>query len=667
MSNLTVDKDEPRANTYKSRDAFDWLRSGCTFILCASLLSPFGALPIFDTGYFNLVATSILWLHICAGAGGALIAVGILVRPREVLPFALNPVSLGLAAFALLTMVPAIYAEFPALVLFGGPQSGKGALWFMDAAIFVALGFMIRNVFRASLIVFCMSAGVVAVISGILADVRLNHSEVLLRGGDSYAYLGLALPFLILFVPKTALRLPISIAALTVSAFCLAVADNKTAVIVGIVFFCSFLALRKLPMALDFFSRLRFLHVLLALLLTSAALTYALIAIEFRGVFDSIDSRLLIADIAASAQRESSAIEWIFGHGWGHTQSGLYRNLTESNVDLLGNKWDFLWRDIFHSHNLTLELIFETGLAGYFAFSALLAAFAISSPFRLAALTFAAGYMVMSSVWFEFAHTVPILSLAVLALAPDVNSFKTTAQHPVVGFFGYSVVMALCLATSVMLFDFARQVKFFKPSRGALERTNYPIDRFPDDPRGNDFIRASVYRDVLRQIKQTSAGHTKSTAVVQALLNDIEARIPTTSSPELLLIGLVIFNDANYIPERAWMRPLVKKRQALWDRLVTKHMQLAPKRTDVLVVYLSWLTTNHKTARARKITKQILQSNPREPVGLYFEGVIDTQTPSPIIKRRGLILIARAVENGVERYVEVPNWLKSLAAKTKAP
>ena len=59
----------------------------------------------------------------------------------------------------------------------------------------------------------------------------------------------------------------------------------------------------------------------------------------------------------------------------------------------------------------------------------------------------------------------------------------------------------------------------------------------------------------------------------------------TTANPELLLVGLVIFNDAHYQNERKWIKPVVKGRAQLWNRLAERHLELAPKRTDVLVAY----------------------------------------------------------------------------------
>jgi len=353
----------------------------------------------------------------------------------------------------------------------------------------------------------------------------------------------------------------------------------------------------------------------------------------------------------------------------GYTQAEFYRSVTESGASMLDNRWDFLWRDIFHSHNIVLELLYETGAVGLVAFTALLAALIAytNKAQRLAASIFALGYVTINSVWFEFAHTIPLLALAVAALtAEEIGTRPRTARRktwPI----GAVIAAAGCFSAAVLLNDFDQRIKPFKLLIGIVPRADYPTDRFPEDPRGNDFIRAALYRDTMRLITHgRQNGAVTPETVTTAILDDIQGRLDTTPSPELLLTGLAIFGDAYFHPRYVWLRPVVADRGALWDRLADRHLVLAPKRTDLMVVYLSWQVTHARMTRAADVVRRILRANPDEPVGLYFKGVIDTNDPSPDMKRRGLREIAQAVENGVERFVEIPEWLKKLAADANA-
>ncbi len=110
------------------------------------------------------------------------------------------------------------------------------------------------------------------------------------------------------------------------------------------------------------------------------------------------------------------------------------------------------------------------------------------------------------------------------------------------------------------------------------------------------------------------------------------------------------------------MKPIVAGRDKLWHRLATRHLTLAPKRTDVLVVYLSWLVTQKRFRDAGTLITIMLRIDPSDPVGLYFKGVVETNDPSPATKKTGLQNIARAVDEGVERFLEIPQWLKKMAA-----
>lgn len=633
---------------------------------------PFGALPAFDTGFYGLVAASIVWLFLCTGLSAAVLFSGLLaVKAPAPVPI-YDRISLTILAFAALTAVPMLYSGFPMLILLGSPQSGKGVLWFVAGATFIATARLAcRRPWAAEIIVGAAIA-VVAGISGLHLFIKSTGTELLLRGGDSYAYLGLLLPFVPWLIASPARRRYYFAIACLVAVLCIVFTGNRAAAGIFLSLFVAFFLVRAIPKVEAWLSRLSFPVFFVAVLALMLCLSYALIAIDFRAAFDSIDSRILIAKIAIASVIDSSALEWITGHGWGSTQAAFYRDLTESGASLLDNRWDFLWRDIFHSHNIALELTYETGLLGLLAFAALLAGliYKADSARRLPAIVFVVGYVVMNSVWFEYAHTVPILALAVAALAG-----KGTAQdeEPVAGrFVGGAVAAAIfvsCLAASAALYDFARQIVPFRMQIDLLPRKNFPVESFPDDPRGNDFIRASAYRAITRRINsalQAEADYVPATTVLSAILDDIEARIVSTRNPDLLLVGLVIFNDGHYAQPREWIKAVVERRTRLWDKLAERHLELAPKRTDVLVAYLSWQIANNRTAKARKLISRIRLRDPAEPVGLYFQGVLETRKTTQDGKQQGLTKIAQAVENGVERYLKVPDWLKKMAADAKS-
>lgn len=649
----------------------NWLIGGSAATLGAALLAPFGALPLFHFGYYELVAASILWLHLCAGVAAALIASGTIAAPRLACRSLVNPATLCLFGFAALTTIPVLYADHPMLVVFGSPQSGKGLLWFIDCALFVAAGWLIRNHTRAVSVVIWTAILTTAAVAGMRIFVAATGTELLLPGGDSYAYLGLLLPFLVLLHAKPQRSPWLQTVAFAVAATCVGASANKAAIATFLVLTVAYLCLRFMPAATISVARFRFVWLYPAVLAAAVALSYVVVSIDFRGVFDSIDSRVLIARIVMAALSDSSNLEWISGHGWGHTQAAFYRYLTESGASLLDNRWDFLWRDIFHSHNLVFELVYETGALGLAVFAAMLAALVASadSGRRIAALIFVLGYLMMNSVWFEFAHSLPMLALAVLSLSRDTPVRRSTERNRTAPWLVFAATTSLaCVVAAATLYNFDRRVPDFKMDRGVLPRTDYPTGEFPEDPRGNDFIRAAVYREIVRTIShlaQSSVDAVDPKVALGSILDDIESRLARTTNPELLLVGMVIFNDAYYDSNRVWVQHVVDGRDALWDRLAARHLALSPKRTDVLVVFLSWLIANNEEARAAEIVAQLLNASPEEPVGLYFRGVINTRASDPSAKRRGLAEIAQAVDNGVERYLEVPDWLKQMAEKAR--
>lgn len=648
-----------------------WLVVGCTATLSAALLAPFGALPAFDLGQYRLVAISIIWVHFCAGLGGIFLLAGLFIAPNVTTPRVYHPASIGLAVFGSLTAIPMIYAEFPALIALGSPQSGKGVLWFFDAAVFIALASIIRDNGRALFAVMLTAALSIGAVAVLLAYVRFSGANLLLPGGDSYAYLGALLPFLLLLCVGSEYRRSIAVLTWTAAAACVLLSDNKAAIGIFTVLTVTYFLARKRPLFPSLRSSFRFFLALGLLTAGGVALLFATLSVGFEGSFDSIDSRILIAKIMLAAQTDASLLQWLLGHGWGHTQGEFYRSLTDSGASLLDNRWDFLWRDIFHSHNIILELLYEAGLIGLLAFFALMAALIAWSPSeaRVPAALFAAGYLLLNSVWFEFAHTLPLLALAVFALTRTAHSpvFKAVnARGAAIG--GVATLSFVCILAFGLLLDFAHRVSPFKMGIIALSRADYPVERFPNDPRGYDFIRANVYRDVVRKIAphfQSDGGHITPGAALGAILDDITVRLEKTRSPELLLVGLAIFNKAYYDRNRPWFKPVVAGREQLWDSLAKRHLELAPKRTDAIVVYLSFLLAGKRLPQANEMIRNILQENANDPIATYFKGVIQTQGPSQADKRRGLQTIAKAIDGGVERFLQVPDWLKTQAAEAK--
>ena len=663
---------DARVGEYEQRDQNairQWLVISCTAILCAALLIPFGALPLFETGYYRLVATSIQWLHFCAGIGAAVLFIGLIVNTESLWPRIFNPVSLAVGAFAIISAVAMVSATAPWLVLFGSPQSGKGVIWFLDAAAFIALAWTIRDFRPALFLIFLVALTVTAAVVGLLLYTRFNGTEFLLPGGKSYAYLGLLLPFLIPLLAPGPMRRYGGVAAWFASIGCVAISESKAAIGVFVVLTIAYGISRIFPVTTAWLMRARFSSVLTLIAVIALAAAYLVTSIDFRGTFDSLDSRILIAKIVFAGQIDASPLQWIAGHGWGHTQGELYRNLTESGASLLDNRWDFLWRNIFHSHNLVLELLYETGVLGLSAFFVLLASLIVFTPpeKRAIAVFFVAGYLLINSVWFEFAHTVPALSLAVFSIMEKPLRYaRPVSKYRILALAGLGGTAICCTVVAASLYQFDSKVAPYKMHHFVLPRADFPTASFPIDPRGDEFIRASVYREVARKIdigiQNVNEGMPASSAL-KRILDDIETRIATTQNPDLILVGLVIFNEGYFNKYREWIRPVVQGRELLWGRLARRHLELAPKRVDVLVVYLSWLVANKELQQARRLIAKVLDRNPNEPIATYFQGVIATQDSAQDAKRRGLQSIGRAVQLGVEKYLEVPGWLKKMATE----
>lgn len=645
-----------------------WIGVAATILVCLGLANPLLGLPWFDVGYYNLVAASIIEMRAIGGMGATLLIIVFVRYYRLAYAASLNPVSLAFAGFGLISGIGGFLGSYPMLSLLGSPQIGQGVLWFWETAVFVAVARLIPMQRGYWIAVLAIAVAVVATVTGVLIAVRTGVADLLLRGGDSYAYLGLLLPFLALSTREDA-RAKLFFALVVPAIAITAVSTNISAILILAAMLAFFSLAQYLPFATRLLSELRFSAVFLTFFSGVALSVILLVSLPPDGSYDSLDSRLLIARIVFGGLSDGNVLETVFGRGWGQMQLGFYQYLNESGASLIGNRWDFLWRDMFHAHNIALHFLYEIGVANLLFFLALAAAFCVTvrAELKTAAFTFTIGYLLVSCVWFEYIHTLPMLAL-VLALfsrsIPDLNGrLALRLKRPIILVL-LSVMAAGSFIATGRLLAFDIDVRAFKVDRGALSEPEYPADAFPVDPRGYDLIKASIYRDVIRALPGVAnIDRPLALATIRAILDDIQTNLDETTNPELLLIGLITFDEAHFLEDRTWLMPAVQDREGLWHRIVRHHYHLAPSRTDVLVGYFSWFVTQGRSNEVVPVLNNILNADPNDPVALYFNGVIAITTgQSHEDQEAGFRGIASALRYGVDRMIDVPDWIKQRAA-----
>jgi len=638
------------------------------------VLSPLGAFKFLQTGYWNLVDQSfvVLLLSGILAAGAFLLRGFVDVGWRPQLPLS----AIFLAALAALGGLVAITAEWPMVALVGTYQSAYGPIWHLLAAVLVVVVCDLKR-HAWALQVLSLAVTVTAlIVSAVLAYTLVTGHIVFIPGGDSYALIG----FLMLFFPDEkqvqSTRANIQFYLLRASAILLIIiSQNLTVVVilgvgvmlVGVIWAMS----RRWPKLVKRLQNIPPWGVLALVMVLTAVPLVIIMTGATDGWGDSLRMRTIILGIMSAALEDSGWFEWALGHGWGHTQAAFFQYLHWGEMVLYKKEWDFLWREMFHSHNFAIETVYSVGFGGLACVAAFFASIYLGAPQpkRLAALAFVVGYILYSAVWFEMSFHLPYMALA-LASFVQPNAKTSTGVVGARVLMGLSVPTMLALGILVMSYAlFSAQVYALKPDKGSIEGGRFAVSDFPYDPRQSDFVRATLYSDTVSYIGEKNELHNaKGIALINDMLQDIGQRMGDSRSPKLIFSGLIIFNNLVLLPEWAWAAPVIEGKQALWMKLADRSLELAPYRSDLLIPYLTQLLVAKQHEILNLSVQRIRTKKPDDPVAMYYLGAIKSQSRDANEKQAGLTLIAAALDCGIERFMDVPDDLvNSLQAYRSTP
>ncbi|HEY9081014.1 hypothetical protein [Magnetovibrio sp.] len=638
----------------------------------AGILSPLGAFPVFQTGYWNLVDSSFVVILMSGILAIASLAMRGLVDPwwRDGIPMS----AIFLAVIAGLGGLTALWADMPWVALIGTYQSAYGPVWHLLAASMLVVVWTLKDN-AAAISIFSAVATVTALtVSGVLLYSQITATTVFIPGGDSYGLIG----FLLLFFPDDG-RGKGRIAALQfyslrASAVLLIVLSSNLSLVAivcaGALLAGAFWAVsRRRPELSTMLERIP-AWLVAALVIVSAGAVLALIVGDAVDV-KSMRMRAIIANIMGGALQDSSLLEWIFGHGWGHTQAAFFQYLHWGNMVLYTKEWDFLWREMFHSHNFLIETQYSIGAVGVFGMLALITSIYVGAPQhrRTVALAFVVGYVLYSSVWFELSFHMPFFALALASFAPSrarsgPREGKGQGQAPsfttgTVWATGMSVgAIAVLGMLAASYYSFSINVYPLKADKGSIENERFMAKYVPPDPRRTDLVRRMLYVEAMGYIEiHKELQNAQGLAVLKDVLEDVNQRMATTQEPGLVMVGLNLFGDIALLPEWAWTASVVDGKAQLWEKLAERSLDLAPYRSDILISYLTHLLAEKRYDSLETVVSRILSKKPDDPVAMYYLGAMLTQAQDMDEKRTGLSWIANAMDCGVDRFMEIPEWL----------
>jgi len=602
--------------------------------LAAALPLPLASLPPFCFGQWEKAEPLVVWFH-AAAALAALAVVRALWRDpaasaRVAHPFVLLPLALGLWSAA-----AAPFCELPWLSLLGAPQSGYGALWFLDTAAFVACALLAAEDEQGWALLVRLAMAVTTVVAALKGwdwfSLHQGGRPLLILVPAYYGWPALALPV----AAGGRLRWP-ALAVATAAAL----TSGSLAVIGLLAAGCAFVALRRAPVG----RTAAMGAVVVAAVLPLAALQ----AVPALRAMASLDDRWLLQRMmgaALAADPEALAL----GHGWGRTQDAFHTWLNLSGQRLWQPDWIFLSSDYFHSHNWAVETLYAAGVPGL---ALALAGFAAIPVFaraerRVPALALAAALAVLHGLWFPLCLSVPLVALALAAVA-DRSRLSVPGRGAAVAAaalgLGQAAAAAALLAYGLAMGAARTDLAASPPRPPAL----------PADFRGSDLAVAEAIADFV--VRADSEPGAPLAAAMPPLLDFIDRRAARTPTVLLLTAGLAVMARTELTGEIPL--PPSEARRIMWRRWLDRLLRLAPGRSDQAIPYLVAAVGGRRWAEVDAVTGIVLAHDPGDPVGLHFRGLALLARGGDL--NDGLALIRGAVDHGLERFMQLDAGIKAL-------
>lgn len=625
-----------------------------------ALAVPLLSLGPFAFGAWDRAEPTVVWLHFAA----ALTALALLHAGWRGVPATgalTHPFVLPPAALALWSVAIAPLSQFPLAAMLGPPQSGEGALWYLDLAILTAGGILVwrEPAARAAIV---LVGGLVALATAVCVLLApLAPALRLLPVPGFYAYNALALLFLgVALLPEA------RCAAWTAWTGAVALLVAAASVAGWLVFLAAAagLALYRRRSAGGAARPLRIGRTTGAAVVLAATLTPMLAIWLWPALAEirSLRSRELIWDIMLDPglwDLRTLAI----GRGWGHTQDSFVVHLNAAGAPLWQTDWDFLWRDIFHSHNQLIEAAHAAGLPGALLALGLLLVLPLASPAerRVPATLLAAAGGALSAVWFQLPPSLPFMALAAASVAGPTRATTEWRRR------GASAILAVTTATGIAAAGILLQQGLdLSAARGALRGApppGAPID-FPRDIRGQELALALTTHGVIDALKALDdRRHPEGRARALSLFATLRNRVDGGESLVLTLAGQSFLAEVYFTRELGWLVADIAEGEATWRRWLDNALHRAPKRSDIAIPYLAMLLRDGRAAELAAFVRTLLRHDSHDPVALFYAGTLMMTRGDAASRTTGLRLLRTAIDNRVDRFLPVAPWLREIAGR----
>jgi len=568
------------------------------------------------------------------------------------------------------------------LPFFGTPQLGLGGAWFLSLAIMTAGARCLLSTPNPTrhLVGFLLTITSITICIVIADNFALGGWRPY-NFGDYLAFHGLYIWII------TACWLPqikwLRWAGLLIGATIILTSKNLTA---SIAFFAAIISIFVIMYLERFWAettlrRVTALGIGVVAILTPVGIYYAhrigfpdFVSFETVATFKS--RSLLLDTVLSTIMRAPENL--LMGYGWGSLSESIYMQIPLDQTTIMSPSsaqsrdlffWDGLWMGHFHTHNELAEHLYSGGIPSavlWLGYLILLPLTAAKGNLR-AAVGFSVGYVLLSSMWFQMPGGLPLMAMAVAGLsAGKLSAFKPILNVSMLSKLSLvlpATAFVIMVGASVMAFKYgvasAKQVeRNFIPAPASappLCGPNSPV-LGPSLTQFAELMKVFAMGNI-EMLRKGEQLETWRYARMDDYLCRADELMAQNGPLSIGVRGLTMRSDFAFAPLPLTHGVFEKRLFTGWDKNLMWVLSRAPSRTDLGAPYLSWLLNKGDEPRILQISEQMLATNPNDPVGLWFSGIVllnDANRIADAVQR-----LKRALENDLEKIMPVEADLKT--------
>ncbi|MBS0185484.1 MAG: hypothetical protein JSS34_03955 [Proteobacteria bacterium] len=373
----------------------------------------------------------------------------------------------------------------------------------------------------------------------------------------------------------------------------------------------------------------------------------------------------------------SSIKDLLIGRGWGG-----YGDAVTSNLFLIEKvalyktgsfdpSWEFISRDLMHSHNSLAEIFNALGLLGVMAlFGINIALFqSIRQDTFMGGLFYLVMILVLELLWFQLPNTIPFTVLgSAFLLRRSFFPFKI-GKKLILGdkkkkYAALSIKVLSFLMMSWALFygvlDYQMHEKLaLRPERSLfLSMQNYlnsPFTAFEaliGGSRQVGYARSVTY-EFVRAVRQSpKEDYGPAVRASLSIAQDLIKNFSRGGNANAHTVANNIYGEMAISPEtKTYFFHSLEPFQN-WKSAAQSLIKFVPFRADILIPHLSVLMERGQEKEVLDLSERILKKDPSHPVALWYKGGVLVGRDRTF--QEGICNLQEGIYFGIERFMPIP-------------